>query len=186
MARAEAHERAARTRVQMRRSLAEEVGQEEESAGAWSSRVGELRQRFMHDRRRECLSPPFEGSAGGQCHAHQVIAARDAMTERVHPSQLVRREPRAWHEEHSAGADRRDADARCDHPDANCSGCVIARPRRDRHLRSETQLGGERRLDIAGLLRALHDRRQPSGRDLQQPEELVRPGPASEVEQEGA
>ena len=76
---------AARVRVHVRRALAGEIGQEQQPVGAGRHRGGTVHQRGERVQplaamqiglgRNDLVAEPAERAAGGEDHAHQVVAA---------------------------------------------------------------------------------------------------------------
>ncbi len=176
MALRETDKGAAGIRVGVRRPLAGEVGQEREPFDTWlpALRLGDQGTVVLTGCRD--VSEPAKRSCRREHDAHRMPAARDGVTERVHPPLFVRLEAREGREDDARRPEHdRDRTGTVD-AHAECAGRLIPCSGGDGH--SVPRLPRHRG--------RLEQSRQPLGGKIQRGQDLLAPTPMRDVEQQGS
>ena len=80
---------AARLRIEVRRALAHEVGQPEQTVAAGGRRGCFRHERIVVRIRRQAISEPLQTKTRSLCHAHHVPFLRHSVAESVNPAQRI-------------------------------------------------------------------------------------------------
>lgn len=182
VAHAEAHEGPPRAWIGVRRSLAGQVGQENQPLAARRYTGRLAHQLVVALTRRKRIAIPAQAAARREHHAHQVPSPWHGVTESVQPPTWLNPVAVGVGKYHPRCADRHRNDPLAHNARAHRLGRLVACP--GHHWRARQQAGGRRarRVDLRAHHRRLAHLGEPGARNAQLGQQLIGPAPVAHIE----